>query len=159
VKEIEIFEITDVDPDAASPEILGPVPSLDSQIISEFPDIFKEFRGKHFKILSRGSEDGFSSSRFHRRCDGYADTLTIILDTDGNIFGGYATLEWESGKDQDKKDKNLKSFLFTLKNPRDIPASQFPLKPECNDQAICCRASWGPHFKDIEVYNCGNKNH
>jgi hypothetical protein len=68
-------------------------PPLDSQIISGFPEIFAEFRGKRVNILWRGSRDGFKAQEFHRRCDAHANTLTVILDTEGNIFGGFTPLE------------------------------------------------------------------
>jgi hypothetical protein len=77
-----------------SPQQL-PVPSFDSQIISKFPEIFPEFRGKRFSLLWRGSSDGFKAKVFHRRCDGHANTLTVILDAEGNIFGGFTAVEWD----------------------------------------------------------------
>jgi hypothetical protein len=42
-----------------------------------------------FSELWRGSCDGFNAKEFHRRCDGHANTLTVILDTEGTIFGGF----------------------------------------------------------------------
>jgi hypothetical protein len=63
--------------------------SFDSVIILAFPMIFSEFRGMQFSLLWRGSDDGFGASDFHDRWDGQANTLTVILDTSGNIFGGY----------------------------------------------------------------------
>jgi hypothetical protein len=103
-----------------------PVPSappLKSRIISDFPEIFAEFRGKRFSLLWRGSRDGFKATEFHRRCDGPANTLTVILDTRGNIFGGFTPVPWESrawdGNEDNRRkvDRSQKSFLFTLKNP------------------------------------------
>jgi hypothetical protein len=66
-----------------------------SLIVSEFPGILREFQLKRFSLLWRGSRDGFTASEFHRRCDGHANTLIVILDTDGNIFGGFTPAEWE----------------------------------------------------------------
>jgi hypothetical protein len=102
-------------------------PSLDSRIISGFPKIFAEFR--KFSLLWRGSRDGFKAEEFHRRCDGHANTLAVILDTKGNIFGGFTPVEWRSrwfGKPM--ADDSPKSFLFTLKNPHNISARRFALK-------------------------------
>jgi hypothetical protein len=57
---------------------------------------------------------------FHSRCDGYASTLTVILDTRGNVFGGFTPVEWESrawnGKFGNKNncfkaDPSLKGFF------------------------------------------------
>jgi hypothetical protein len=82
---------------------------LDSLIIADFPEIFAELRGKHFEVLWRGSRDGFGAKEFHERCDGHANTLTVILDTKGNIFGGFTPLEWDS-KSYDTADDSLKSY-------------------------------------------------
>jgi hypothetical protein len=119
-------------PPAAEPSPQKPpAPSFDSRVISGFPEIFAEFRGKRFEILWRGSRDGFKAKEFHRRCEGHANTLTVILDTKGNIFGGFTPVEWESRPSSYwKADDSLKSFLFTLKNPHNIPAMRFALKPE-----------------------------
>jgi hypothetical protein len=148
-------------PTQASPQ--PPVPSappLDSQIISDFPEIFAEFRGKRFSLLWRGSRDGFGAQKFHRRCDGHANTLTVILDTEGNIFGGFTPVEWESrvwnGRRQEedntrKADESLKSFVFTLKNPHNLPARRFALKAEEKQCAIWCDSGWGRCFCDIGV--------
>jgi hypothetical protein len=70
----------------------------DSRIISHFPEIFAEFLGEQFSFLWRGSRDGFGAKEFHRLCDGRANTLSVILDTEGTIFGGFAPVEWESRK-------------------------------------------------------------
>jgi hypothetical protein len=131
------------------------LPLLDSQIVSDFPSIFDEFCRKHFVLLWRGSRDGFGARDFHQRCDGHANTLTLILDTDGNVFGGFTPLAWESRisnshtEDNDvryKCDESLQSFVYTLENIHDIPARKFSLKDERKRYAICCDARYGPIF-------------
>jgi hypothetical protein len=77
-------------------ELTAHHPFPDSRIISDFPEIFAEFRGKQFSLLWRGSRNGFKAQEFHHRCDGHANTLTVIVDTEGNIFGGFTPVEWES---------------------------------------------------------------
>jgi hypothetical protein len=42
---------------------------------------------------------------FHSRCDGHANTLTVILHTKGNIFGGSTPVEWESTKCSDPRSE------------------------------------------------------
>jgi hypothetical protein len=63
----------------------------------------------------------------------------VILDTDGNIFGGCSPMEWEwrkwNGKydgesNCSKADDSQKSFLFTLKNPHNAAEKRFALKTE-----------------------------
>jgi outer membrane murein-binding lipoprotein Lpp len=138
------------------PRLGGEQPTL--PIISKFPGIFSEFREKRFSLLWRGSRHGFSANAFHRQCDGHANTLTVILDTNGNQFGGFTPVKWKSGTWREKADRSLKSFLFTLNNPHNIPPTRFPLKAEMNDQAIWCKSGWGPNFCDIYVSDDCNVN-
>jgi hypothetical protein len=93
----------------------------------------------------------------------------VILDTKGNIFGGFTPVEWESrvlkGDGSNcKADGSQKSFLFTLKNPHNIPARRFALKAEKKHYAIYCHSGWGPCFGsplcDIAVCdNCNANTH
>jgi hypothetical protein len=121
------------------------IAGLDSRIISDFPEIFAEFR--KFSLLWRGGRDGFKAKEFHHRCDRHANTLTVILDTKGNIFGGFTPVEWDRNSGS-KADDSLKSFLFTLKNPHNIPARRFALKAEKKQRAILCCSEMGPCFGD-----------
>jgi hypothetical protein len=54
----------------------------------------------------------------------------VILDTNGNIFGGFTPVEWESRARYNgcKADPSLTKFLFTLKNSCNVPARRFALK-------------------------------
>jgi hypothetical protein len=161
VKEIEVFEINPGGSKIGTLEMLElPSRQLESRAFWDFPAIFDEFREKQFILLWRGSRDGFSADEFHSRCDGHPNTLTLILDTKRNIFGGFTPVEWESSKtEKSKADPSLKSFIFTLKNPHYIPARRFPLKPENMHQAIDCDSNCGPCFRDIYVdHNCSFSN-
>jgi hypothetical protein len=136
-------------------------------IVPDFPKLFEDFKRKQFTLLWRGSRDGFGAGDFHRRCDWHPNTLTVILDTDGNIFGGFTRVEWESrqwnGKAKEmnncfKIDRYRKSFLFTLKNQHNVPPRRFALKAEPQDMAIYCNLARGPHFNDIGVFDKCNAN-
>jgi hypothetical protein len=94
-------------------------------IVPQSPPLFEEFRAKRFNLLWRGSRDGFDSTDFHSRCDGHSNTLTVILETKGNIVGGFTPVAWESNC-LIKSDSTLRSFLFTLRNPYNIAAKRFP---------------------------------
>jgi hypothetical protein len=94
--------------------------------VFEIPPLLEEFRAKRFNLLWRGSRDGFTAQEFHRCCDGRANTLTLIADTKGNVFGGFTPVKWESGqKGKWKGDDSLRSFLFTLRNPHGVPVRKF----------------------------------
>jgi hypothetical protein len=135
----------------------------DSLIVSEFPPLFEEFRAKRFNLLWRGSCDGFTAREF-RRCDGRANTLTLISDINGNVFGGFTPVEWESPASWKWKVNNsLRSFLFTLRNPHGVPPRKFALRAEERQKAIYCDATCCAVFGtgcDMYVYdNCSaNRN-
>jgi hypothetical protein len=77
------------------------------------------------------------------------------MDTKGNIFGGFTPEEWESGMWHPIMDPTQSSFLFTPKNPHNIPAKKFILNPSGREPAIVCDSGWGPCFADIVVTgNC-----
>jgi hypothetical protein len=57
------------------------------------------------------------------------------LDTEGNIFGGFTPLKWESGNGW-RADDSLKTFLFTLNDPHNIAARRFALKAEAKRYAM-----------------------
>jgi hypothetical protein len=77
-----------------------------SLIVSEFPLLFEEFRAKRFHLLRRGRRDGSGAAEFHPR----ANTLTLISDTDGNVFGGFTPVEWESRVPHSRWD-SLRRFV------------------------------------------------
>jgi hypothetical protein len=85
-------------PASGSPSTPRPVALIASSvgfsslIVPQFPPLFAEFHGKGFNLLWRGNRDGFLAKDFHGRCDGHENTLTLIEDTDGNIFG--ASRRW-----------------------------------------------------------------
>jgi hypothetical protein len=132
---------------------------IDSTIIRILPSIFNDFSGKLIQLLYRGSRDGFGSKDFHRKCDGFGHTLTLIESCKGHIFGGYTPCSWDSSTG-DKHDLSGESFLFTIKNPHNIPPRKFGIVS--NKRAIYCAASDGPSFgcgTDIRVLaNCNSHN-
>jgi hypothetical protein len=126
-----------------SPPTRFSLPAIDSKIISAPPEIFSVFRGKICRLLYRGSRDGFQASAFHSRCDGHGNTVTLILSTNDCIFGGYTPLAWSS-RDEYVSDPSLKSFVFTIKNPHNLPPTIF--KQQRETDAIHPYSSRGPVF-------------
>jgi hypothetical protein len=114
-----------------------------------------EFRGKRWLLLWRRSTDDNLEQTFHRRCDGHANTVTLVRDYQGSIFGGYTPVEWESrvhngqyNEDNNcyKGDDSEQSFLFTLKNPHNVAPRKFPLIPAERRWAIHVNRDFGPCF-------------
>jgi len=73
---------------------------MDSVILSAAQKLFflelTGFNNKSFSLLWRGSRDGFDKEDFHRLCDGKVNTVTVIKNTNGFIFGGFTSIPWSS---------------------------------------------------------------
>jgi hypothetical protein len=133
--------------------------SLNSQILTnqQSLELIKlcEFspNGK-WSLMYRATRDGFSSNDFHSKCDGHANTLTIIKAKQSEfIFGGFTTVSWDSSSTW-KSDPN--AFIFSLTNKDNKPIK---MKVDSNEHenAICCDSEFGPTFGyDINIYNNAN---
>jgi hypothetical protein len=91
----------------------------------------------------------------------------VILDTEGNIFGGFTPVKWESrewngkrGKGDNcvKADDSEKSFIFTLKNGHKVGERRFGLKSEGKWRAIYCDSRYGPCFGYWDCDICVSDN-
>jgi hypothetical protein len=114
------------------------VPPMDSAICGFFPDVFTQMHGKEFTLLWRGSQDEF---RIHPLDCDREQTLVLILDTSGNIFGGVQigfevavpgmwVQERPPGSPLILRSERVvpspSSFIFTLKNPHLFSPTIFP---------------------------------
>jgi hypothetical protein len=61
----------------------------------------------------------------------------LISDTNGHVFGGFTPVKWDSSGKY-KEDDSLRSFLFTLRNPRRVPPRKSALKAAKKHYAIRC---------------------
>jgi hypothetical protein len=103
-------------------------------------------------LLWQGSRDGFGAREFHRRCDGHANTLTVIEDTAGNVFGGFTPIAWESPPFPSRRcDAGRKSFRFMARNPRGDSLERFGLIESRKDSAVTVWSKSGPCFGEADV--------
>jgi small GTP-binding protein len=108
------------------------------------------------ELLWRGGRDGFSAEAFHRSCDGRGQTLTLIRDTGGNVFGCFAFPSWESSFfSKRKSDPTSDGFLFTLKNPHNLPPQRFRLTRGQQSSAIKVSSRICSCFGDDDLFICG----
>ena len=63
----------------------------------EFLEKIYEWTGyKKMELLYRGTRDGSESTIFHNKCDNKGPTICLCQNEKDNIFGGYASISWES---------------------------------------------------------------
>ena len=105
-----------------------------------------------WRIIYRGTIDGFETRKFHEKCDGIPRTLTIIQTTNGYVFGGYTTASWNS-TGTFEADPN--AYLFSL-----INKYSEPIKIKCSQPktAIYCSPNYGPAFGGDDLYLTGDSD-
>lgn len=109
----------------------APSPELEVPSVHQFQTQIEKWLGKKtWTLLYQGTRDGFGSKTFHAKCDLEGATVTIIKSTTGFFFGGYTPLPWKSSGGW-IEDSTMQSFIFTLKNPHNIPPTKYPIKDPC----------------------------
>ena len=105
---------------------------IDSVILAEtkredeFYKKISEWSGyKRMELLYRGTRDGMNSSSFHNKCDYQGPTICLYKNDKGNIFGGYAYIQWTN---DGKYHPAPESFIFTLTNIHNTEPSKFQTK-------------------------------
>jgi hypothetical protein len=103
-----------------------------------------------FKLLLRGSRDGFTPKKFHTLCDNIPNTVTFIKikDTD-EIIGGYNPLIWKDSRGKYGKTKD--SFIFSFKSKDNFDNSAILSRVEEPDKAISYHVECGPTFS-IDIF-------
>ncbi|RIB25721.1 hypothetical protein C2G38_2138639 [Gigaspora rosea] len=70
-----------------------------------------------FKLLLRGSRDGFTCEVFHRLCDNIPGTVVVVkINSTNEILGGYNPLIWKFLNSGHESATTADSFIFSLKN-------------------------------------------
>lgn len=87
-----------------------------------------------FELIYRGSRDEFNSNSFHKLCDGKGNTVVLVKNSLGHIFGGFTPIPWGSTSTWKKAPG---TFVFTLTNMHGIEPTKFVLKDENDGKAVC----------------------
>ncbi|GBB93344.1 hypothetical protein RclHR1_02150031 [Rhizophagus clarus] len=96
-----------------------------------------------FKLLFRGTRDGFYSNKFHEICDLQSRTIAIAKVKGSNeILGGYNPIAWKSA---DRYSNTKDSFIFSFNN-KDRNESHILSRIVDNRHAIDNRSYYGPSF-------------
>jgi hypothetical protein len=132
---------------------------IDSNILNEskreneYINKLYEWTGcKGMELIYRGTRDGMTNTVFHNKCDNKGETITLIKNEKGNIFGGYASISWTSANGIWYSAPE--SFIFTLSNIYNTEPTKFPSK---NDQKeVYHYSNHGPCFgggHDLGIYD------
>jgi len=79
---------------------------------SEEKSLYEMTNKKAIRLLYRATRDGFTHSAFHSKCDGKANTITIVKNNLNYVFGGYASKAWHSN---DRWIEDGNAFIFSLR--------------------------------------------
>jgi hypothetical protein len=92
------------------------------------------------QLLFKGSDsgDGWKPSDFHRKCDNQGATLTLVKSSAGRLFGGFASIGWQS-RTSDHYAKDQESFIFSI----DLKTTYRPTNIE---KALWLYRDSGPSF-------------
>ena len=107
-------------------------------------------------LLYRGSRDGFGSRAFHSRCDGKSNTVTIILNDQNHVFGGYTSVAWSSS---DSCLGDSSAYLFSLRKDKLTNSEKYSITK--SSDAIHGGSSNGPifgHGSGYAIYICSDAN-
>ncbi|KAM7357660.1 uncharacterized protein ACRADG_002930 isoform 1-T3 [Cochliomyia hominivorax] len=112
-----------------------------------------------WRLLYRASTHGFSSTAFHRYCDGVAPCFVICLGSHGEISGGFTDVAWAKTSRKGVYIHSERAFLFAL----NAGVAESPLKFDIvkKPYAICYHPDCGPIFgagADLLIANNCNTN-
>ncbi|EXX64781.1 hypothetical protein GLOIN_2v1779084 [Rhizophagus irregularis DAOM 181602=DAOM 197198] len=108
-----------------------------------------------FKLLLRGSQDGFTPKKFHELCDDKLCTVTFIkIKGTEEIIGGYNPSIWKSS---DEYGKTKDSFIFSFKNKDNFKDPILSYIKDTN-RALYYHKRFGPTFDSDLLLCVGEKD-
>ena len=96
------------------------------------------------------------SNYFHNKCNNQGPTISLFKNEKGNIFGGYASIDWTSSGDYKSAPE---SFIFTLTNIYGTEPTKFPNSN--SNYSIYDSSEDGPRFgghHDIMTLHSSDNN-
>ncbi|CDW81058.1 tldc domain-containing protein [Stylonychia lemnae] len=66
------------------------------------------------KLIFKATNDGFTASNFHQKCDNKGPTISFIQSEHGQVFGGYTTVSWTTPDNNNKLNNDNDAFVFSL---------------------------------------------
>ena len=129
--------------------------NIDSVILNEskrcdefMNKIYEWTGGKKIELLYRGTRDGMAANIFRDKCENKGPTIVFAKNDKGNIFGGYASTDWQGGNGNYRRAPD--SFIFTFINIYEIPPTKFPNSDP--NYSIYDEGRYGPIFGNNDIY-------
>ena len=111
-----------------------------------------------WRLIYRGTRDGFAVSSFHSLCDNKGPTITLIRSVGDCIFGGYSDVSWTS---RGGYIQSTDAFLFAFVS-NGLGTTPFRGRVFQNSQyAMHDSSEYGPTFgegHDLRIYSDSNSN-
>lgn len=113
--------------------ILFSVENVKSSILKHVEIVWlaKELRkeGRQIRsLLFKSPRDGLAAA-FHSKCDRKGATLIVVHTSDGDVFGGFTSRQWDSSK-AFSYYRAKSSWLFKLRIGSSIVVQRINIKPE-----------------------------
>ena len=112
----------------------------------------------NWKLIYRGTRDGFAASSFHTLCDNKGPTITLIKSVGDCIFGGYSDVSWSSSG---ASFPSTDAFLFAFVS-NGLGTTPFRGRVLQNSgSAIYDHVGYGPTFGggyDLRIVSNSNSN-
>ena len=124
----------------------------------EEANVFKKLRLYSYKLLYKGTRDGFTSNIFYEKCNKKENTLCIIHTPQNNVFGGYTSIPWnreESGYYR----SDSSAFIYAIRWSNGSNPKVFPVKNDGRKaitQADNSFLKFGPDGHGFYFYQSGN---
>ncbi|GBC27039.2 carbohydrate-binding module family 13 protein [Rhizophagus irregularis DAOM 181602=DAOM 197198] len=131
-----------------------------AELISKWIDkleITDELKNSYkFKLILRGSRDGFTAQKFHEICDNKSCTVAIIKVKESNeILGGYNPIEWKNNTSLLYNYGTTKdSFIFSFANKDNIENCLIS-RVKDEKHAVVYWQYHGPTFGGRDLTICG----
>ncbi|UZO04951.1 uncharacterized protein OCT59_025312 [Rhizophagus irregularis] len=115
--------------------------------ISHLRELYLPYK---FRLLIRGSRDGFTPRKFHTLCDNKHNTVTFIKVRESEeILGGYNPIIWMNSNSWGKTQN---SFIFSFKNRNNFKDAILSIVKDTNN-ALNYHTEHGPCFgKELLIY-------
>ena len=138
------------------------ISSFESVILTPSENSYLDSITKPTKVtlLYRATTDGFASTFFHSKCDGKANTVSIVKTNSNFVFGGYTAAMWSNpGSTIFSTDST--AFIFSLRRNGISNSEKFNVKD--TSKAILSQNNHGPSFgegnSDIYINASGLGGH